>query len=56
MNTYVENFKGFPILKMETEPDYNGYSVKLTFGLTKAKMILANLDAIRDFVEKYDRI
>ncbi len=56
MSTVIEEFKGFPVLKIESEEDVNGYIVKLTFGLTKAKLILENIEAIKDFVKNYDNI
>ncbi len=44
----IDSFKGNPVITLNPEEKY-----PFTFGLTKAKLILANLDAIKTFVDAY---
>ncbi len=45
----IGEFKGHPILSLlKDEDDAHPF----TFGLTKAKLIIENIDAIKDFVNK----
>lgn len=55
MSVVIEEFKGFPVLKIEEE-DVNGYVVRLSFGLTKAKLIIDNLDTRKEFINNYDGV
>lgn len=48
----ITEFKGNKMIELKTGPeDQYGFS----FGLGKAKKILANIEAIEAFVEKYDK-
>jgi len=51
ISTYEKDGKSFPTLELKTDDDKYG----LTFGVSKARLILNNIDAIRDFVEKNKR-
>jgi len=45
----IEQFKGKPVICLNP-----GEQWPFSFGLQKAKLILANLDAIKSFVESMD--
>ncbi|MGC8479552.1 MAG: hypothetical protein ACP5M9_02695 [Candidatus Micrarchaeia archaeon] len=48
MPTKISEYKGHPILSLlKDENDARPF----TFGLTKAKLIIDNIDAIKEFVE-----
>jgi hypothetical protein len=46
ITTEVSQYKGNPVIKLRSPSKYT-----MTFGLTKARMILACIDEIRDFVD-----
>jgi hypothetical protein len=46
----IDVFKGNPVITLNPEEKW-----PFTFGLTKAKLILANLDAIRTFVDANEK-
>jgi len=46
----IDMFKGNPVITLNPEDKF-----VFSFGLTKAKLILANLDAIKSFVEAHDK-
>lgn len=48
LSTYEKNGKSFPTIELKTDDDKYG----VTFGVTKARLILKNIDAIRSFVDK----
>lgn len=48
-STFTKDGKTFPILEMKNKPDDK---FGLSIGLSKARMILNNLDAIKSFVEQ----
>lgn len=45
-------YKGSPILELKSS-EYDKYPMR--FGVYKAKLILDNLDAIKEFVDKHER-
>ena len=48
MVSEISDFKGHPLLILKEFPnDERGFS----FGLKKAKLILANLDSLKDFIK-----
>lgn len=46
----IETFKGNPVIVLNPEDKY-----VFSFGLSKAKLILKNLDAIKSFVSSHDQ-
>jgi len=49
MASEISDFKGHPLLVLkEFETDERGFS----FGLKKAKLIISNLDAVKDFIKE----
>lgn len=58
-NVTVEEFKGNKILKIykvdEEGNELEKYGTVVSFGLTKAKYILENIDHIKKFVETYSK-
>lgn len=48
LGTFKKDGKEFPVIEVSTDDG----KIKMSFGSTKAKMILNNLDAIKSFVEK----
>jgi hypothetical protein len=46
MSVKISNYKGHPTISLNAEARY-----PFTFGLEKARLILSNLQAIRDFVD-----
>jgi hypothetical protein len=46
----ISSFKGKPVIILNPNEKYT-----FSFGVTKAKLILANLDAIKSFVESFDK-
>ena len=47
------DYKGSPILMLREENDFS--LIKLTFGVTKARMILQCIPAIEEFVKKHKK-
>ncbi len=47
LSTYEKNGKSYPILELLSDDD----KYKFSFGVSKGRMILKNLDAIRSFVD-----
>ena len=45
----ISEFKGHPIVSLLKDEDD---ARPFTFGLTKARLIIENIDAIKEFVEK----
>ncbi len=45
----VSDYKGRPVLTLNPGDRY-----PFSFGISKAKMIMQNLDVIKGFIEKYD--
>lgn len=48
--TKISSYKGNPTISLASETKW-----PFTFGVSKAKLILENLDAIRAFVAQYER-
>ena len=49
-------FKGKPVLEIvEFESEFSDKFVRLSFGLKKAKLIIANIEKIKEFIKVYDR-
>lgn len=53
MTSRISEYKGHPVIELEME-DENGYVTKMTFGLSKAKLILEHISDIRNFLETND--
>ncbi|OGP23804.1 MAG: hypothetical protein A2X93_04840 [Deltaproteobacteria bacterium GWC2_56_8] len=49
----IGEYKGSPTISLPTRDDGK---FPFTFGVTKAKLILAYIDEIREFVEKNDKL
>ena len=58
-NVTVEEFKGNKILKIykvdEEGNELEKYSTIMSFGVTKAKYLIENIDAIKKFIETFDK-
>ena len=50
MTSSVSEYKGHPVITLE-EDDENGFITKITFGVSKAKLILEHLEDIKRFFE-----
>lgn len=48
MLTEIDEFKGNKVIKLKRSEDDQ---YQFTFGVKKAELIIANIDAIKDFVE-----
>ena len=59
MSAKLGEYKGNPTIELSPEKVFvrkdGSKPFGFSFGLSKAKMILANLDAIRSFVEENDK-
>ena len=53
MKIQIGEFRGHPFLTLQEGDE--GKGTKLNFGVKKAKMILAAMEHIKDFVTKYDK-
>lgn len=55
----IDEFKGNPLLKIvkvdEEGNELEKYSTAVSFGLTKAKYILANIEGIQKFVDDLEK-
>lgn len=51
MTSRISEYKGYPIIEIELQ-DERGYITKISFGVSKAKLILEHLNDIKDFIEK----
>jgi hypothetical protein len=47
MSTFKKDGKEYPIIEVSTDDG----KIKLSFGASKARMLLNNIDAIRSFVQ-----
>lgn len=50
----VDEYKGKPVIKLPTTDEPTEHWHYFTFGLAKAKIILANLQSIKNFVADFD--
>lgn len=50
MTSRISDYKGHPVIELELE-DERGFVTKISFGLSKAKLILEHLNDIKEFVE-----
>jgi hypothetical protein len=50
MTSRVSEYKGHPVIEIESEEE-NGFQIRLSFGISKAKLILEHLEDIKRFVE-----
>jgi len=53
MKIQIGDFQGKPFMTLVEEQ--GRYKTELNFGIKKAKMILAAIDHIKEFVAKYDK-
>lgn len=50
MSYELGEYKGYPTIKLIDDEDTNDKKYNMTFGMRKAKLILAHIDAIQKFV------